>query len=648
MQVGAAVRPAFARDTASHVTAAACDLCSAWLGCGVARDIDDLRRVHQLLVSSLDKLNKKGNTTLIYNESMATLEKLSILKAWAEVYIVAMVSNDSAPGSYVRQLDTKPFNNKAELAKWRNKVLQNNNQIDNATQEEDDEEYGDFESKGESLLKLVEPELESLGDNWLAALKDHALLSLPPEFASQLPHGGGAFYSAETAEASRAHYVRAWPSLLYAAALRYNANFRDIPSTNSDDNQNTDNTVDNRSNKTENGNFEFFEPVDERFHLLFGICMEALCAQRDMSDNDTVSVLLALVTLLDAPENRARLLKDSPLKQEGKVGVIGVPKGLGVNGDTLLVKSLTAMSELTSLTSPQGALSLLPTILYLATEVLKESKGEPVVSEAGILLLQHCAECKRAALLPDTKERHAQLLQSALAKLVESVKTEAAEQRMEAITGARGMAAVLGRAAPAPALHYPCINHFRQCLDTRDNDAFAACCGVLRGVWGGGGGGGGSSAVSWWARALGARVVARAAAARRPADASHVRAALAALAALDDLLAAAPNAPRVQLLRMLVPIVISYLRESGELVRAAPHERTLHDFALNWLMRVGPKYPQEFKTMMQQSPELRSKLEGAVKASQSARAGRTPPRPVFESRPARPTIQLKTDFSDFR
>ncbi|CAK1593789.1 unnamed protein product, partial [Parnassius mnemosyne] len=55
-QVGAAVRPAFARDTASHVTAAACDLCSAWLGCGVARDIDDLRRVHQLLVSSLDKL----------------------------------------------------------------------------------------------------------------------------------------------------------------------------------------------------------------------------------------------------------------------------------------------------------------------------------------------------------------------------------------------------------------------------------------------------------------------------------------------------------------------------------------------------------------------------------------------------------------
>lgn len=92
-----------------------------------------------------------------------------------------MVSNDSAPGSYVKQLDTKPVNNRAELSKWRNQLVQKTNQIDNSnTEVPEDEEYGEFESKGESLLKLVEPELESLGENWLAALKDHALLSLPP------------------------------------------------------------------------------------------------------------------------------------------------------------------------------------------------------------------------------------------------------------------------------------------------------------------------------------------------------------------------------------------------------------------------------------------------------------------------------------
>ncbi|KAJ0172296.1 hypothetical protein K1T71_012269 [Dendrolimus kikuchii] len=753
-QVGAAVRPAFSGDTASHVTAAACDVCSAWIGCGVARDINDLRRVHQLLVSSLDKLNTKGNTTLIYNESMATLEKLSILKAWAEVYIVAMVSNGSAPGSYVKQLDTKPFNNKAELAKWRNQLLQNNNQIDNASPEIEDDDYGEFESKGESLLKLVEPELESLGENWIAALKDHALLSLPPEFASQLPHGGGAFYSAETAEASRAHYARAWPQLLYAASLRFNGNVDFVPPAH--DSEKSEGSLDNRSSKTENGNFEFFEPVDERFHLLFGICMEALCAQRDMSTENTISVLSSLVTLLDAPENRARLLKDrslaielcqiihrtgltqesvealllaadalrlvidgareqlhanmhakikelapneatdgtipqsvlevvhtlgeggptgdlppgkslvfaclevcvcllvrrlpslSPLKQEGTVGVIGVPKGLGVHGDTLLVKSLSAMSELPSLTSPQGALSILPTILYLATEILRESKGETTLADAGILLLQRAAECKAVRVHEHTREQHAQLLQSALAKLVERVKSDEPSQRIEAVTGARGMAVVLNRAAPAPPLHYPCINHFRQCLETNDNEVFASCCSVLRSVWSRSAS---AACVSWWARGLAARVVGRAAAARNPADMAHTRAAIAALTALDELVNAAPDSARIQMLWLLVPIVISYLREGSELARAPPHVRALHEFALQWLTKVGPKHPQEFKTMMQQSSELRNKLESAVKASQAnTRSGRQSHahRPVFDAKPAKPTIQLKTDFSDFR
>lgn len=32
----------------------------------------------------------------------------------------------------------------------------------------------------ESLLSLVQPELVALSKSWLAALKDHALLSLPP------------------------------------------------------------------------------------------------------------------------------------------------------------------------------------------------------------------------------------------------------------------------------------------------------------------------------------------------------------------------------------------------------------------------------------------------------------------------------------
>ena len=181
-QVGAALRPAFATDTASHVTARACQVCSTWIGSGVARDLNDLRRVHQLLVSSLAKLNEASNKGL-YNESAATLEKLAILKAWAEVYIVSQKNSTSS------------------------------------TRNENSDSSCNTNPGEENLCSLVSPELRSLSHHWLAALKDHAMLGLPPEFSSQLPHSGGAFYSNETTDIVRDYYRRAWAPMLYSVAL---------------------------------------------------------------------------------------------------------------------------------------------------------------------------------------------------------------------------------------------------------------------------------------------------------------------------------------------------------------------------------------------------------------------------------------------
>lgn len=52
----------------------------------------------------------------------------------------------------------------------------NANQVDEANEED----FGEFEFQSESLLSLVQPELLSLSQHWLSALRDHALLSLPP------------------------------------------------------------------------------------------------------------------------------------------------------------------------------------------------------------------------------------------------------------------------------------------------------------------------------------------------------------------------------------------------------------------------------------------------------------------------------------
>ena len=155
------------------------------------------RRVYTLLVTSLAKL-KKGASSSCYNESASTLEKLSILKAWAEVYIVSM--------------DAEHLGKDKE-----------------AEAGSGDEDFGDFNSPESgppseeitSLTGLVAAELPSLSKHWLAALKvrgddnygdteflfqDHALLSLPSEFKSQLPYEGGAFYTNDTIELARPHY----------------------------------------------------------------------------------------------------------------------------------------------------------------------------------------------------------------------------------------------------------------------------------------------------------------------------------------------------------------------------------------------------------------------------------------------------------
>ena len=155
------------------------------------------RRVYTLLVTSLAKL-KKGASSSCYNESASTLEKLSILKAWAEVYIVSMDAEHLS-----KDKEAEPVSG--------------------------DEDFGDFNSPESgppseeitSLTGLVAAELPSLSKHWLAALnvrrddnygdteflfQDHALLSLPSEFKSQLPYEGGAFYTNDTIELARPHY----------------------------------------------------------------------------------------------------------------------------------------------------------------------------------------------------------------------------------------------------------------------------------------------------------------------------------------------------------------------------------------------------------------------------------------------------------
>lgn len=232
-QVGAALRPAFAVDTPSHVTAMACQVCSAWIGSGVARDLNDLRRVHQLLVSSLEKLHKHSNSK-IYNESASTMEKLAILKAWAEVYVVAMLRNKQ--------------------------------------QQQEEMKSPSVTINSESLLDLVQPQLLTLSKYWIFALKDHALLTLPDEYYSQIPPDGSTFFNLETIDIVRPMYRASWPSILNAAALWLCC---------------SDKGFEQLENDTSLNLSRF-----EQFYLLFGVCIESLSNPKSTEQVAYVSTYL--------------------------------------------------------------------------------------------------------------------------------------------------------------------------------------------------------------------------------------------------------------------------------------------------------------------------------------------------------------------
>uniref|UniRef100_A0A3P8U7J1 HEAT repeat-containing protein 5B n=1 Tax=Amphiprion percula TaxID=161767 RepID=A0A3P8U7J1_AMPPE len=290
--VGAALRPAFSPDTPSDITAKACQVCSTWIGSGVVSDLNDLRRVHNLLVSSLDKVQAgKGSSSQLYSESATTMEKLAVLKAWAEVYVVAM--------KIKKEAESKPAK-----------------PIRSGDDDEDEDDLGADVLPPDSLITLVQPELPSLSRLWLAMLRDYALLTLPAEFSSQLPPDGGAFYTPETIDTARLHYRSSWAPVLHAVALwLHSTGFgagegqEEVSSPPSK----TPGLPQGGSSTTKT----FEESVKDRMHLMLGVSIEFLCFPRPEEPIEHVmSCLQALCTLLESPCAKTHIAEDQLLAVE--------------------------------------------------------------------------------------------------------------------------------------------------------------------------------------------------------------------------------------------------------------------------------------------------------------------------------------------
>uniref|UniRef100_A0A8B9KY74 HEAT repeat-containing protein 5B n=1 Tax=Astyanax mexicanus TaxID=7994 RepID=A0A8B9KY74_ASTMX len=692
--VGAALRPAFSPDTPSDITAKACQVCSAWIGSGVVSDLNDLRRVHNLLVSSLDKVQAgKGSSSQLYSESATTMEKLAVLKAWAEV------RREHTSGIFTL------------------------------------------------LITLVQPELPSLSRLWLAALRDYALLTLPAEFASQLPPEGGAFYTPETIDTARLHYRNSWAPILHAVALWLSNT--DFGAAEGPEEPQTGTTSPAYPQGPPAPIKNPDELAKDRMHLLLGISIEFLCFPRPEEPIERVmSCLQALCTLLESPQarnhiaedqllavellnvlHRLLLTRDPPSVQLQVTAVVqetirsaqdhldqrrsskGVEDGgekesasvLAEGGDTgelqpgkslvfaamellvfLLVRHLpqvntkasdspshlptkpqplpehsnrlvavtiSILAELPALCSPAGSMTILPTILFLICGVLKETALKTPDGSVPLPVSAALQGIKTIITSPlgrveKTQQQWTSLVRSSLASVLEYSQPDESRPNMDEVSLLTAITLFLvstsSELVGVTTLQKGCMERFRNALNSSDPWVQARCYQLLLSVFQHS-----SRALSTpYIHALAPMLVEKLKGAERarPGTPAELQAVQEGVKVLEGLVALGEEQNRVQLLALLVPTLISYLLDENAFSTAPPPSKGLHEFALQNLMRIGPLYPAAFKTVIGAAPELKTRLETAIRANQASSKAKAAARQAQPTVQATPTIKLKTSF----
>ncbi|KAM9466485.1 HEAT repeat-containing protein 5A isoform 2-T4 [Clarias gariepinus] len=706
--VGAALRPAFSADAPPDVTAKACQVCSAWMSSGVVSDLRDLRRVYQLLASSLVKVQAGRDTpNPLYNESTLTMETLAVLKAWAEVYIVAVKNS--------RHRKQEDVADKGEA---------------------------------EGLLKLVQGELGTLSCLWLAALQDHAVLTLPPDYAKQLPSTGGSFYTAEALEQARQYYCSSWAPILHATALWLNSS-EFIMTDEGPGNLSRPVTPTSMGQSATRDYTKSQEDISvERLNLILGISVEFLCSPHSQGQMENIiSCLHALHALLEVPWARSKVGNDQALSVEllrvlhrlivtrespqiqlavlelvqqvvcatqelvkekrhsaevddgaaeketvpefgegrdtgglvpGKSLVFGAlqlclctllrklpqlspqlagsPSGQGCvvsslsdTDCTLITLALGILSELPSMCSPEGSVAVLPTVLYLLLGVLRELVREYGGVDTEKLVsgtLQALRTVLSSPMSRVEKSCHAwvQLLRCALVTLLMCWNTDTTGSGVAEITLLTALTIFLlclsVEVTSVEPLRTCCIKKFQASLESKDPMVLSRCYQLLASVFQGP-----TVVAESFIRGLGTQLLARLQQVEknRPQTAIELKAVQDGIRAMEALVLAAQESYRGQLVAVLLPILVSFLLDENTLATAPEASCSLHESALQDLMRIGPQHPAVFKSFMASAPHMKARLEAAIKGNQEIVSSKATQSQVPDKTQV-PSIKLKTNF----
>ncbi|XP_012902899.2 HEAT repeat-containing protein 5A isoform X7 [Mustela putorius furo] len=631
--VGAALRPAFTSETPPDVTAKACQVCSAWIASGVVSDLNDLRRVHQLLVSSLTKIQAgKEALSHLYNESASTMEILAVLKAWAEVYITAVERHKS----HRQALKTTTYS-------------------------EDCVRNESYSPDG--LLDLVHADLGTLSRLWLAALQDFALLTLPSEFASQLPVEGGAFYTSETSENAKLHYYNSWALILHATALWLTSTGFVVADPDEGASHLSRPVTPTSMCQGSSSGATVKSPEDvctDRFHLILGISVEFLCSLRSDATMESITACLhALQALLDVPWPRSKIGSDQDLGIE----LLNVLHRVILTRESpsIQLASLEVVRQIICAAqehvkekrrSAEGSISILPTILYLTIGVLRETAVKLPGGQLSSTVTASLQALKGILSSPMARAEKSHtawtdLLRSALTTILDCWDpVDGTHQELDEISLLTAITVFILSTSPEvttiPCLQKRCIEKFKATLEIKDPVVQIKTYQLLLSVFQYP-----NPAVSYpYIYSLVSSIVEKLQEIdqRKPEDTTELQIFQEGIKVLEALVAIAEEQHRSQLVACLLPILISFLLDDNALGSATAVMKNLHDFALQNLMQIGPQYSSVFKNVMASSPALKARLEAAIKGNQENVKVKISTSKHTKNPGKNASIQLKTNF----
>uniref|UniRef100_A0A8C5QNR6 HEAT repeat-containing protein 5A n=1 Tax=Leptobrachium leishanense TaxID=445787 RepID=A0A8C5QNR6_9ANUR len=706
--VVAAVRPAFNADTPPDVTAKACQVCSAWLACDVVKDPVDLHRVQQLLLSSLSRVQVAKETPSVYSESTTTMEALAVLTAWAEVYIAAIEK-------------VKPEGDASE-------------------------------APAEFLMSLLQADINTLSRLWLAVLQDHALLTLPADCSQLLSVHGGTFFTAETSNAARSHYLCSWSSILHASSLWLSSCGFLLPDQD-EGSCRLSRPVTPTSIGLEHGSSNPAKsPEDlnsERFHLILGICVEFLCCppvdapmeritaclralrallgatwprtQIGADPNlaiELISVLHRLLVTRESPEVQILVLEVgkqivsaaqehvlerrrsaevddgaeeketlpvfgeghdtgglvlghslvlaalelclcilvrqlpqlSPRLSGGSQGTTVAAQSLSHDAGLLVSASLGILAELPSLCSPEGSVSILPTLLYLVVGVLKVSAeivpdGRLPLTVASSLQALKAIVSSPMAKVEKTRESWNSLLRSAVTALLQTWGSGPGRS-LDSLSLLTALTIFVLSANPEvladPHLQSACLQRFHHSIESKDPNEQIKCYRLLLPMFQQPT----SGAVAPHVCSLAPRVVHHLSQAesRKPQNLAELMVLQEGVHLLQALIAASKEQNCPSLASTLLCLLVSFLLDENTLCSAPPYSKALHDFGLKKLTQFGTLYADQFRQLMSSFPALRSRLEGALRGNQESLKPKVSASNPKSGEQGSPRIQLKTNF----